>query len=76
MYALVCSLHPDACGHLWRLTKLDEPPTGLYNQAIETLLEKRLHRFRQVAHDVRFQVAELIQNGEGPVLEDGIGIYD
>ena len=53
-----------------------ESSIGLYNQAIETFLEKRLHRFRQTAHDVRFQVADLVQNGEGPVLEDGIGIYD
>ena len=53
-----------------------ESSIGLYNQAIETLLEKRLHRFRQVAHDMRFQVAGLVQNGERPVLEDGIGIYD
>ena len=53
-----------------------ESSIGLYDQAIETLLEQRLHRFRQVAHDMRLQVAELIQNGEGPVLEHRIGIYD
>ena len=62
---------PEICCLFERVSSI-----GLYNQAIETLLEKRLHRFGQVAHDMRFQVAELIQNGQGPVLEDGIGVYD
>lgn len=44
------------------------------NQTIKILLEKGLHRFRQIAHDVHLHIVEPIENGKCPIFEYRVGV--
>jgi len=47
---------------------------ALYNKAVKVLFEQCLHRLGQVPHRLRFQVVDLVENGQRPVLKDRVAL--